>query len=204
MQTIKTNKQKWLFACLMTIGSTFLSVGATIIATPEAGVLGFTFAILLPVLIALPSSLWAGEMMRRLNALKREAEVASETQARFLANMSHEIRTPINGILGMAEVLNDSILTVDQKECTRTILNSSQSLLSIVNDILDFSKSEAGHIQLVEGRFSLRRLLDDVVSLLDSTVGEKDLQITVDYSPKSPEEFIGDEGRIRQIGRVAV
>ncbi|AHD01718.1 chemotaxis protein CheY [Leisingera methylohalidivorans DSM 14336] len=130
---------------------------------------------------------------------KARAEAATETKSRFLATMSHEIRTPINGVLGMAEVLNETSLTPEQKSCTGTILASSQALLRIVNDILDFSKLEAGKQQMLAQPFNLRDVIYDVATLMSPSATAKGLEICIDIPENTPAVFIGDSGRVRQI-----
>ncbi|WP_264212606.1 hybrid sensor histidine kinase/response regulator [Leisingera thetidis] len=139
------------------------------------------------------------QIAERLLQEKARAEAATETKSRFLATMSHEIRTPINGVLGMAEVLNETNLTPEQKSCTGTILASSEALLRIVNDILDFSKLEAGKTQMLEQPFNLRDVIYDVATLMSPSATAKGVEICIDIPESTPAIYIGDSGRVRQI-----
>jgi len=55
----------------------------------------------------------------------------------------------MNGILGMAQMLLTPGLANDERDdFARTILNSGQTLLTLLNDILDLSKVEAQKLEL--------------------------------------------------------
>ncbi len=136
---------------------------------------------------------------QQLSIAKDEAETAAKAKSEFLSVMSHEIRTPLNGIMGMAQLLTDAPLNKEQQEYVQIIINSGNALLTIINDILDFSKIDAKKMELEERCFSLDRVAFEVIHLLDIKAKEKNLELIYDYKSDTPQYFVGDQGRVRQI-----
>lgn len=134
-----------------------------------------------------------------LNILKLKAEETAKMKAEFLANMSHEIRTPINGIIGMTHLLKETALTVKQKKYVENIEHSSTSLLRIINDILDFSKIESGKMNIDTIDFDLRKLLSNVISVIEFQAKKKKLSIDIVYGKNIEYSLHGDSLRISQI-----
>lgn len=131
-------------------------------------------------------------------ALQR-AETATRAKTSFLATMSHELRTPMNGVLGMAQLLQDEPLSETQRGYVGTIVSSGELLLSLINDVLDFSKVEADRLQLEALPYSPRASIAAVSELLRPRAHEKGLVYRVQVGPGVPACLIGDDMRLRQI-----
>jgi PAS domain S-box-containing protein len=134
--------------------------------------------------------------------LRKSVEIANEgtrVKNQFLANISHEIRTPLNGIIGMSQILTKTNLDQNQQEYLDILINSSDSLLSLVNDILDFSKIEAGKSELEFHDFNFKDLLNDIKNIIEVKAEEKGLCFEIVMHHSIPEWVNGDNYKLKQV-----
>lgn len=128
-----------------------------------------------------------------------DAKQATRLKSEFLANMSHEIRTPMNAILGMTALAIDARSREEQQEYLADVMNSAESLLSLLNDILDLSKIEAGRMELSPTLISLGSLVQDATRFLSQAARQKGLELTCNCSPEIPDNLLADPLRLRQV-----
>jgi CheY-like chemotaxis protein/signal transduction histidine kinase len=122
-----------------------------------------------------------------------------EARRDTLARMSHEIRTPMSGIMGMAEILDDTPLSPNQKEYVRAIRGAGENLLQIVNDVLDYPDGGTSPGDVNRETFDLNRTVMEALDLFRERAEEKQIELITHIHTNVPNQVHGDRGRLRQV-----
>jgi signal transduction histidine kinase/CheY-like chemotaxis protein len=139
---------------------------------------------------------WIAEQHRRSMVL---AQQSSAAKSRFLATVSHEVRTPLNGILGMAQLLQRSTLDARQRQQVDTIAGGARHLRTIIDDILDMARIESGRLRIEAQPFELAAMVREVADTLAPLAHDKGLQFEVRRAAGLAPRWRGDAARIRQV-----
>jgi CheY-like chemotaxis protein len=118
---------------------------------------------------------------------------------RDLADLGHELRTPLSGILGLADLLLETPIDLEQKTYIEAIRSSGGALIRMIDDLLSWSRIEAGRLTLAAEPFDVRELAESVVELLAPLVVAKGLEVASSIAGDVPVRVVGDPLNLRQI-----
>ncbi|MBK3516051.1 response regulator [Carboxylicivirga marina] len=130
---------------------------------------------------------------------RKDEEMAHKAKSTFIANISHELRTPLNGIIGMTDILISSEKDDNERNLLSVVKRSADTLLALINDILDFSKMEAGRFEIESIPFDLREEIEDTIKSFSPRAKDKGIKLTWTSLMKLPDNYLGDQIRIRQV-----
>jgi signal transduction histidine kinase/DNA-binding NarL/FixJ family response regulator len=140
------------------------------------------------------------ERTSELKEAKVAADTANYAKSEFLANMSHELRTPLNGILGYAQILQQSReLTEQDQKGVNIITQCGNHLLTLINDILDLSKIEAQKMELHPTEFHFPSFLLGVAEICRIKAEQKGVEFVYQPDGLLPAGVRTDEKRLRQV-----
>jgi len=117
----------------------------------------------------------------------------------FIQNFSHELRNPLTNSISIANLLEGTKITNEQRKMLEYLRDSHLHLKLLLEDTLSISMIAAGKMALRESDFNLLRSLE----LLEFTYGNKaklkNLDFGAKFDKKLPEHVRGDRLRIYQV-----
>ena len=144
-----------------------------------------------------------GELARALDGMRLRLAQLEHARREFIANASHELRTPLFSLGGFVELLADEELDEPtRKEFLETMRQQLERLTRLATDLLDLSRLDAGRMHVERVPVDLasvaRSLAEEFGPTAQASGHELDVVVGVETGA------MGDEERVRQIGRVLV
>lgn len=123
-------------------------------------------------------------------------EAANKELEAFSYSVSHDLRSPLRHIDGFVTLLrskNESNLDESGKRYLKIISDAAKRMGSLIDDLLVFSKM--GRAEMAKGRVNVEQLVHDVFKELESEVGTRQIEWTVDRLP----EILGDPAMLKLV-----
>jgi signal transduction histidine kinase len=120
-------------------------------------------------------------LIRANRTLLRGLEEANRLKAEFIRGMNHEVRTPLGHVLGFAQILEDTLegLSEKQHRYFDNIRSGAQQLLEMFENILQFSALQSGEARLHLSEFSVRGLVDECLEACGGGASLKSIELVV-------------------------
>lgn len=114
---------------------------------------------------------------------KLKAEEMNRVKSSFFANMSHELRTPLHGILGISQILNESVANEKLKSLIEMLTQSGKRLLNTLNMILNLTKVEANKLDIKYSKVNITRLIKNCIRIYETAYKQKNLELGFECGP---------------------
>eukprot|EP01136_Pigoraptor_vietnamica_P030934 Opistho-1_new@90823 len=203
VQKVAAADRSWQFIAIPS--QTFVSSSLTNRPKLFAGLVALAFALLL--VLAMFS-------IRQIVRSRIQSE-RSDRKRRFLSEMvgyvNHELRNPLHAIVGLnAHATEASMACLRSVQPSKDVLRAIYSdlrdtgnmcdlMVHICNDVLDIRKLEEGKLQVNHEPVSLKRVLADVIAIVQPKLSEKaSLTLTLEPFDESL-TFMSDIARVKQV-----
>ncbi len=121
-------------------------------------------------------------------------------QKEFINMAAHELRTPIQPILGLTDILRDSVSDSHQSKLLDVIMRNARRLQRLSGDILDVSKIESSLLKVSKSPIDLNEKIKTVINDIQNGYDtESNKNVKFLFQPKDSITVYADRDRIYQV-----
>ena len=150
-------------------------------------------------LIFLMAELHAAMAYRRSQLQVLQSNITDQARHDLLRDLSHDIRTPASNIIGIAGLLRDGSLGINQLEKVNTISHSAQILLNRLAELEARVETGGDTMRPQIMPFELPLLVESSVRSFRMTAESNHTELIINIQPDVPVFVYGDQARLRQV-----
>jgi PAS domain S-box-containing protein len=123
----------------------------------------------------------ARDITERMNYEKQLNEL-NATKDKFFSIIAHDLRNPFNLLLGLSEMLIEKSIEKDLdkiEEFSKLIHSASERTFDLLENLLQWSRSQTDKIELLPKYLPLKRIVNDVVRILEMHATQKNIKIQI-------------------------
>jgi signal transduction histidine kinase len=141
-------------------------------------------------------------LTHRLAEVQSYMQSLDRAKSDFVAVAAHELRTPLTLVEGYAAMLQDTLLTPENRlQMLNGIQNGANRLRIIIDDMIDVSLIDNNLLKLNFQPTWLNRIFNGLNLELTPTLKERNQELTIQSFPGSTELIYADPERIYQLFR---
>ncbi len=138
---------------------------------------------------------YLGEKREFIAAVEAENRAHSE----LINHLGHKLRSPIGGILGMTELLNNTPLSLSQRDYVQTLERSARNVLQQLDEAGSTITRYSGVTQLANSLFDLHTLVASCRHDFAAIAEEMGVQLRCSIEGDLASEFLGYPDRLKQL-----
>ncbi len=139
------------------------------------------------------------DYVEKLNAEKARAEENSLAKSTFLFNASHDIRTPMNAIQGFAHIIEKNYDNPELvKDTIQKIIQSGNTLMTLLNDVLELSRIERGKDEVDELPMNMEKHMEELHEMFASEMRQAEINFVMENDISHP-YILGDNLKLTRI-----
>lgn len=131
--------------------------------------------------------------------VREESAANARATSEFVSNISHDIRVPMSGVIGLGKLLLETDLNPEQRELSRTLVESAENAVTLADELLDLAKIEAGKLEIEARPMEISPLVEETLRSQSARAAEKHIDLFCDIDATLPGMIHADPVRVRQV-----
>ncbi|RMG86175.1 MAG: response regulator [Bacteroidetes bacterium] len=139
------------------------------------------------------------KLSEKLIIEKNISNKADRIKEEAFAEMGFHIRTPLSSIVNLLYLLENTRVSVAQKDYIAGLKTSVDDLSIAINNLLNFSVLVSDQVRIESEEFDIREFMQRIQQVVKLKADNAKLDLRFETDPQLPTKLIGDPKKITQI-----